>query len=157
MELGNKMIGLVLGVVIAGLMLGYVFPIGLNQVNEDPTYEGVSIDEGEEVEIESALNASVTSSTADSDATIELTDTETGDTSSQTINEGDSATYELESGTANVTVNSVDSGTPNTVNADFTVDKGFGWDDGSQSIFGVLGIFLVLVPLIALTKMAMDA
>jgi len=146
----------ILGVVIAGLMLGYVFPVGLNQVNEDPTYS-VTLDEGNEEVVQEGVNTTVTSSTAGSSATIEVVDTQTGDNVTKTINVGDSAQYELDSGYVNVTVNSVNSGTPNTVNADYTVEQGFAWSDGSRSIFQILGLFLVIVPLVVLAREAMRA
>lgn len=160
MAIGNKMTKIILGVVIAGLLLGYVFPVGLNAVNEDPTYT-ITSDESEEVNVQERLNATVTSSdttTSPDQATIKLEDLQTGTTETQTIENGSSAEYStLEGGTVNVTVTDVTSGSPNTVTADYTVEQGFAWDDNSQTIFGVLGIFLVIVPLIVLAKIAMRA
>lgn len=151
------MIPVVLGVVVTGLMLGYVFPVGLNAVNENPTYD-VTLEEGTQQQIKGELSATVTSSTAGSDATVELENTDTGDTESQTINEGETATYtNLDGGVVNVTVVSVTSGTPNTVDAEIEPETGFGWSQGSKSVFGVLGLFLVLVPLVVLAREAMNA
>lgn len=158
MALGNKMTKIILGVVIAGLLLGYVFPVGLNAVNEDPTYT-LTQDEGTEYVVQERLNATATTVDATNDeVTLQLKDTQTGTTESQTISNGSTATYStLEGGTVNVTVTDTTSGTPNTATLDYEVEQGFAWDDNSQTIFSVLGIFLVIVPLIVLAKLAMRA
>lgn len=161
MAIGDKMTKIVLGVVVAGLMLGYVFPVGLNAINENPTYE-VTADENVQTQITGPLEFNVTSSTVGSSATIELINTDTGDTESQTINEGNSVEYNnIDGGTVNVTLEAVNSGgettAPNVIGITAETGTGFGWSGASKSIFGVIGIFLVLVPLIALAKEAMDA
>lgn len=157
MAIGNKMMKVILGVVIAGLMLGYVFPVGLNQANADPTYS-ITQDEGVEVTVQERLNSTVTTSSSGTSATIELKDTQTGTTESQTINVGDTAQYNtLEGGYVNVTVDAVNSGTPNTIEATYTVEQGFAWQDSSQTIFGIVGLFLVIVPLVVLAKQAINA
>lgn len=158
MSLDKKMISVILGVVIAGIMLGYVFPVGLNSLNEDPTYN-LTQEDNTQYQVQESLNSTVTSSSSGTSATIQLTDTTTGATETQTINVGESAEFNsLDGGYVNVTVDSVvDTGTANETTADYQVEQGFGWSGGAQNIFGVLGIMLVLVPLIALAKSAMNA
>lgn len=158
MPVGQKMMKVILGVVIAGMLLGYVFPVGMSAVNEDPTYNK-TLEEGTETEIQAQLNATATSIDPTEDQiTLEVKDTETGTTESQTISNGSTVQYTtLEGGWVNATVNSVDSGTPNTTDVEFEVEQGYAWDDSSQSIFSILGIFLILVPLIVLAKEAMEA
>lgn len=157
MPMGKRMMKVVLGVVIAGLLLGYVFPVGLNAVNAPQEYS-ITQDESSEVVVQERLNSTVTASSAGTSATIELKDTQTGTTESQSINVGDTATYStLEGGTVNVTVDAVNSGTPNTINATYEVEQGFAWDDSSQTIFQLLGLFLVIVPLVVLARQAMKA
>jgi hypothetical protein len=157
-DLGQKMTMAVMGIVVAGLLLGYVFPVGLNAVNEDPTYS-LTVDEGTEVEVQERLNATATTVDATNDeVTLQVKDTQTGTTESQTIQNGSTAQFStLEGGFVNVTVTDTNTGTPNSTTLDFEVEQGFAWDDSSKSIFSVLGIFLVLVPLVVLGRMAMQA
>jgi len=157
MAMANKMTKVILGIVIAGLMLGYVFPVGLNAINENPTYD-VTTEEGVQTQVSGPLDVNVTSSTAGSSATVELINTNTGDTESNSVNVGETVEYtQIEGGTANVTVNSVESGTPNTIGLGIETNTGFGWSGASQSIFSVIGIFLVIVPLVVLAREAMNA
>jgi len=87
-----------------------------------------------------------------------LINTNTGDTESNSVNVGETVEYtQIEGGTANVTVNSVESGTPNTIGLGIETNTGFGWSGASQSIFSVIGIFLVIVPLVVLAREAMNA
>ena len=71
MVTANKMTKVILGTVIAGLMLGYVFPVGLNAINEDPTYD-ITADEDVNTEISSPLYVNVTDTNPGTDATVEL-------------------------------------------------------------------------------------
>lgn len=158
MTLGERMTKVILGIVIASILLGYVFPVGLNAVNDDPSYE-VNLEQGNETVIQERLNATATDVNATSDeATIEVKDTQTGTTETQTISNGSTVQYNgLEGGYVNVTVNSVNSGSPDNVDTTFVVEQGFAWSDASQRIFGVLGLFLILVPLIVLARQTMSA
>lgn len=160
MPIGKHMTKVILGVVIAGLLLGYVFPVGLNAVNEDPTYN-LTQDEGTEYQVQERLNSTVTNSYAPGagdNATVQLKDTQTGTTVSKTIDNGTTVQYTgLEGGYVNVTVNDITSASPNTIGLEYQVEQGFAWDDSSQTIFSTLGIFLVIVPLIVLAKLTMAA
>lgn len=154
MKIANKMITVILGIVIAGLMLGFVFPTGLNAINEDPSYT-VNSSVSEQISVDTKINATITDATSGTSATVQLTDTETGDTESKVINVGENATYTtLPGGEVSATVNSA---TATSAEVTYQPDKDYGWSDGSKSIYSVLGIFFVIVPLVVLAKMAMKA
>lgn len=159
-RMASKLVAVILGVVIAGVLLGTVFPIGLNQVNEDNTYN-VTLENNTETTIQANLNATLTGageSTTDT-ATIKLEDTEDGSTESNTIDNGTTVSYTtLTGGTVNVTLNNVDTTvSPDIAEVTMDVPKDFAWDSGSKSIYSVFGIFLIIVPLIVLAKQALKA
>jgi len=152
-NMSQKMIAVVMAVVISGLLLGYVFPVGLDALNDDVTYD-YSVDNQTTTEVVSGLELTVNGVTADTSATIELNDTETGTTEEYTINEGDTQAYTQLNQDVNVTL---DNATATTATGTVSTETGYGWSDGSKSVYGALGIFLVLVPLVVMARLAMDA
>jgi ABC-type Na+ efflux pump permease subunit len=148
------MVGVIIALVIGGILVGYLLPVGIGAVNS-PTNETFNQEEGVTYEVAGGqINSTVTTSSAGSTATIELVDTETGDTVSSTVNVGETLEYELSGGTVNVTVDSVNSGSPNTVEGTYEYQN-YGWSDGAKSLYGLMPLFFVLVPLVVVVGWAM--
>jgi hypothetical protein len=150
----KAMVGVVIALVIAGVLVGYLLPIGINSVTQSETINQTQ-DVGTTYEIDAQLNSTVTSVSAGVNATVELYDESSGTAQSQIIDVGSTATYDLPGGDVNVTVNSASSGSPDTADLTYEVPNDFGWDDGAKSLFGLLPLFLVLVPLIVVVGWAM--
>lgn len=145
-----KLVGLVLALVIGAVLIGNVLPVGINETTQDNTYN-LTQDEGTEyVVVDGKLNSTVTASSAGSSATIELKDVETGTTVSNSVNVGSTVTYTVEGNDVNVTVNSVTSGTPNTVDVTYDVPPDYGWNDSTKSLWGLVPVFLILGALVLL-------
>lgn len=152
----KAMVGVVLALVIAGVLVGYVLPIGINSVESPDTFNETQ-DVSVTYEVDAQLNSTVTSVNDGVNATVELYDESSDTTTSQTIDVGSTASYDLPGGTVNVTVNSATAGSPDTASLTYEVPNDFGWDDGAQSIFGLIPLFLVLVPLVVVVGWAMKA
>lgn len=152
----KAMVGVVLALVIAGVLIGYLLPIGINSVEQPETINQTQ-DVSVTYEIDAQLNSTVTSVNDGVNATVELYDESSDTTQSQTIDVGNTATYSLPGGDVNVTVNSATAGSPDTADLTYEVPNDFGWDDSAKSLFGLLPLFLVLVPLVVVVGWAMDA
>lgn len=152
----KAMVGVVLALVIAGVLIGYLLPIGINSVEQPETINQTQ-DVSTTYEIDAQLNSTVTAVSDGANATVELTDLSSSTTQSQTIDVGSTASYDLPGGTVNVTVNSATAGSPGTADLTYEVPNDFGWDGGAKSLFGLLPLFLVLVPLVVVVGWAMDA
>lgn len=153
----KSMVGVIIALVIAGVLIGYVLPIGVGSVS---TTENTTInqDVGTEYSVETQLNSTVTAVTDATDATVELTDLSAGGaTTSNTVSVGSTTTYSLSGGDVNVTVNSATSGTPGNASVTYEHPNDFGWSDGSQQLFGLVPLFLVLTPFVVVIGWAMKS
>jgi hypothetical protein len=150
----KAMVGVVLALVIAGVLIGYLLPIGVSSVESDETINQTQ-DVGTTYEVDAQLNSTVTSVTDGTDATVELYDESSDTTVSKTVAVGSTVNYQLPGGNVSVTVNEANSGTPGNASLTYEVPNDFGWDDGAQSLFGLLPLFLVLVPLVVVVGWAM--
>lgn len=152
-QMTQKVVALVLALVIGAILIGNVLPVGINATTEDSTIN-LTQDEGTEyVVVDGKLNSTVTGSdtTTDPDqTTIELKDVESGNTVSNTVENGSTVTYSIGGESVNVTVNDVTSGTPSTVDVTYSVPPDYGWDDGTQSLWTLIPVFLVLGALVLL-------
>lgn len=149
-------VGIILALVVAGVLIGYILPIGIGAVNE-PIQSTQTQDIGETYNVSSNLDSEVTSVTDGTSATVALTDTEAGETQSQTVNVSENGTYNLPGGDVTVTVNNATSGTPSTAELTYQVPSDFGWSSGAQSVYGLIPLFLILAPLVVIVGWSMDA
>lgn len=149
----RQAVGVVLALVIAGVLVGYVLPIGIGAVNSDQTVT-TNQSVGNSVEVAPGLNSTVTSATDGTSATVELTDTTTNSTQtvSNTVSVGSSETYQMNGGNVTVTV---DSATSSSADVTYQLEQEYGWGDGASAIYGLMPLFFVLVPLVVVVGWAM--
>lgn len=152
----NTILGLVLAVVIAGMLIGYVFPIGMNAMNE-PQSSTYTMSEGETVEVATNLNATLDNvNDTNDDVNLTLTSVDSGTTYTvSTLSTGDNTTVSTDLG--DVTVYNVENVNSTTAKLKFETSPDFGWDDSTQSIYGIFGIFLILTVLMALAGWAVKS
>lgn len=135
---------LVVGIAVLALMAAFLAPIAIDALEGDSEVTlNQSVDETEEVN--SLLESTVTASTADTDAEIELNDTRTTDTTSKTIDEGENATYDLEGGEVVVTVDEADD---DYATAEYEYARDYTFSDGAQGLWGLIGFAVVLLILL---------
>jgi hypothetical protein len=153
-QMANKMVGVIIALVIGGILIGYLLPVGIGAVNS-PTNETLTQDVGSTYGIASGqINTTVTSVTDGTDATVELEHVEDGTTESNTVNVGSTTEYSLPGGDVNVTVSEANSGTPGNATVTYEYSE-YGWSDGAKSLYGLMPLFLVLVPLVVVVGWAM--
>jgi hypothetical protein len=151
----KAMVGIIIALVIGGVLIGYLLPIGVSSVNQPDTVNQTQ-DVGTTYQLKSGLiNSTVDSVTDATDATITLEDTESGTTEQNTINVGSTTEYTLPGGNVNVTVNSASSGSPGNASLTYEIPNDYGWGDGAQGLYGLLPLFIVLVPLVVVVGWAM--
>lgn len=149
--------GLIMAVVIAGILIGNVLPVGMNAINEDRT-DTHDMAESETIEVATNLNATL-DDVEDSSGDINLTlkDTTTGSTYTVTdLAVGSNETKSI-GDLGDVTVyneEQIDNGN-STVMFEFSND--FGWSESTQSVYSILGIFLIVAILTALAGWAVKA
>lgn len=150
-------LSLILTLVIAGILIGYVFPIGMNAMNETNT-DTYTMSAGDTVNVTNDVTAYLINiNTSASPTTLNMTvnDTDNGDSYSiDDLAEGDSVTLETEQGDLEVAFASEDSGD---AEVEFTYANEFGWSGASRNIYGILGIFLILILLIMVTTLVFKA
>lgn len=153
----KAMVGIIIALVIGGVLIGYLLPIGVSSVNTPATVNQTQ-DVGTTYQLKSGLINSTVNSVVDAtSATITLEDTESGTTEQNTVNVDSTTEYTLQGGNVNVTVNSASSGTPGTAEISYEIPNDYGWGDGAQGLFGLLPLFIVLVPLIVVVGWAMKS
>lgn len=143
-NLASKATSVILAVVIAGILLGYVFPVGLGAYSGPDTAE-MNSTVGQDVKITSDLYQNVNNiDDTTGEATVVLEDRDTGESETLTLQEGDTQSIGFSNG--NIEVSADEVGTDYAV-ITYTHPTDYGWSGGESALFGVLGIFLVLVPL----------
>lgn len=157
----TALIGVIVAITFGGIIISALLPVGINQINEDDTYNQTLV-EGTETEIiNGKLNATVTSSsttTSPDQATIELKNVVDDNTASNTVQNGTTTSYTLDGETINVSVTDVDSTvSPNETTTSITVPPDFGWSDTSKTIWALFPLFFVLVVLLVVIGWAMRA
>lgn len=145
---------IVMTLAIAGIIIGYVFPIGLNAMH-DTTENTLELEEKVESDVTNDMTIYVTNvnNTANwINATVN--DTANGDT--YTISEldvGNSTTFDTKLGEITFSLDSVDSATECTIIAEYGND--FGWSGASRNIYSILGIFLIITILIVIVSLVL--
>ena len=156
----RKILGVLIALLIGGVLVAQLLPVGINQVNE-PTVVNETIDNGTtETIISGKLNATVVETNASAspqNTTIQLTDLTASESVTHTIDNDTTQTFALSGGDVNVTVTDITAGSPDTVSASYSVPTDFAWSDSSQAIWAIIPLFLVLVPLAVFAGWAMDA
>lgn len=144
----KTILGLILALVITGILIGYVFPIGMDAMHDTNTVEK-DMTESSTYEITNELNSTLDDANGTNNY-VNLTLTlDNGDTYTVTnLDEGNSTVVSTSAGDMTVKAVSVTSDTEATVS--FEYDNDFGWDSSERSIYTILPLFLVLTILVAL-------
>lgn len=149
-------VGLVVTVTVVGLMAAFLLPVAINEIEGDTTTT-LTQDVDTDYDVNAKLVSNVTAATSGTpdSATIELNDTRTAGTTSKTIDVGDNATYSLEGGDVDVGVESINAGTNATANYTYANDYAYG--DGASSLWGVLGLAIVLAVFLYIVSVGLTA
>lgn len=156
MDKAKGILTLVIGLVIAGLVIGLVFPIGMNSLHSDnvSTY---TLDEGETVNAEPYLNITL-DDVDDPGDTVNLTLNDTKNDATYTVTDlALNSSKEFDTDLGNVTVKFTDKVDSTTAKIQVTTGSDFGWNESERSIYQVLGIFLILAIIVAIAGWAMQA
>lgn len=155
-QMAQKMVGVIIALVIGGILIGYLLPVGIGAVNS-PNNVTDTQDVSSTYQLASGqINSTVTEVNDGSNATIELVHVADGTTVTNTVDVSSSQSYALPGGDVNVTVDSANAGTPG--NATVTYEyQNYGWSDGSTDLYNLLPLFFVLVPLVVVVGWAMQS
>jgi len=197
--LSSTMLATILGIVIAGLLIGYLIPVGMNafyegqdraqngyysySYSENYTQNDVTIDYDTEFEMDDGMNGDNISvlittdkievdfwnSTSSAFENINTTSDgiDMNETEEFPVNLSTGSDYSGDYGHLVIQVHETndtdDDGVPNSYEVDLVLTTNFEqtwhepWDSDTASIYGILGIFLIITPLIALASYAMKA
>lgn len=150
---GKRAIALVVGLSVLALMAAFLLPVAMDGLYSDQTVE-LNQTTSTEYEVNSQLTSTVTAATAGADASIELNDTRTASTTSNTINVGENTTYSLEGGDVVVTVTEAET---DYAVADYEYAKDYTYSDGAQGLWGIIGLAIILAVILFAIKQATDA
>lgn len=147
-------LGLVIGVAVAGIVGAFLLPTAINEVEGNATFQTTQDVGTANESVNAVLDANLTSATTGSpdSATIELNNN--GTTESNTVDNGTVTKYStLNDGPAWVGVEDVTSSSA-TFNVTYANDYSF--SDGASSLWGLVALILVLALVLMLLSMGMD-
>lgn len=143
---------LVVTLVVATIVGAVLAPVAIDSIEGDDNAT-LEQDTGTTYEVNGALDSTVTETTDGSSATVELNDTRTSGTTSNTVTVGSTAAYDMQGGTVNVTVDSA-TGTGATVT--YEHDRDYAMSGGASSLWGILGLVIVLGMFLLVLGKALD-
>lgn len=152
--MARKAVMLTIALAVAGLITAFLLPIGINAIEEQEEQTFSNENASGAVEVNGKLTANVTSSSSSTSATIELNDTDTSGTTSNTINVGSNTTYSLSNGDVDV---GVESATSTGATFNVTYDTDYAYSSGASSLWGILGLAIVLAVFLMMISMALGA
>lgn len=145
-------ISFVLALLVAALVAAVVLPIGINAVVDDRSETVLNQSNDSTEAITPVLDAALEETNADTNATYNLT---VGDDSvTNTIAEGSDADYSLNGQTVNVNVSNVEA---DNASATFEYPVELGWSSGTQSMWGILDVVIVLAVFLFVFGIALAA
>lgn len=152
-DMADKGIAIAIGVLVVGILVAFMLPTAIASFQEDST-DTLTQEENEAYNVTAKLESNATNIDATgSQVTLELNDTSTSGTESNTISEGENATYNLNNGDVTVNVSSVNSDTE--AELTYNYDKTYGWDDGSSQLYNLLPLFFILIVVFFVVGVAM--
>jgi hypothetical protein len=144
-------VALVIGLMIAGILGAFLLPVAIDAFEGD-TSTALNISTGTTEDVNGELTATVDSTTAGTSATITLNQTD-GNSVTKTVNVGSNATYAMDRGDVDVKVTEAASGY---AVADYEYANDFAYSDGASSLWGLMGLALVLALFLMVLGMARD-
>lgn len=156
MNKSESILLLIITLVIGGILIGYVFPVGMNAMNDTDEYTE-QLEKGVETNITDGVTAYVSAvNNTEGNCTIlvNVTDDTTTTYTYDNFKPADSnETEDTDLGELTTSLDSVDDATHVTVT--FVTEKGFGWGSAERNIYGILGIFLILSILVVVIALVM--
>lgn len=137
---GKLAVSVIVAVFIVSIIVAVLAPVAINAL-EDPSESTITQSVGETVDVTAGLNSTL-DSTGTSNATYTL-QTDNGESQTQTIDEGQNATFSFQDGDVVVTVDNVDDAN-GTATSTFEYPTEFGWGSGASSLWTLLGLITVL-------------
>ena len=138
-------------VLVVGLLVAFLLPAAISGFN-DTQETTIEMEEGTEYHVTSTLNATATNVTEGTEATYELTDSDTGETVTQTVDVGATESVTINDETVDITLDETPTAT--TAVTTFAYPPDYGWSSGSSSMFGLIPLFLILAVLLYVVKMS---
>lgn len=151
MSTARKAVAVVVALAVVGLLSAFLLPVAINEI-EGTTNESINSSVGETAQVNGELNTTLDSVNANSNATYTLQSD--GQSITKTIDEGANATYSFNRGDVVVTV--TDAGSNYAV-ASYEYTKDYAYSDGASSLWGLLGLAMVLCVFMVLIRKAMSA
>lgn len=136
---------MVVGLTVAGLVAALVLPVALDGLNE-PQSTTIDQEVGDTDVLTGELNATLDSvdDTAGSEsATATVTNTDTGDSSQVSVDEGTNSSVTV--GGVDVTVTTEEVTGSSNATMTYEYPRTSGWSGGAAAIFGILDLILILV------------
>lgn len=149
---------LVVGLMIFGVLAAVMLPVAVDQIEGNQT-DVLTQDNNTAVEVNSQLNSTVTdvSSGTPDTVTVQLNDTRTSGTTSNTIDNGTTTDYSMFDGqTVTVGVEDADTGTsPDSATLNYTYANDYTYSDAGRSLWGLLGLAIVLAAVLFVMSIAL--
>lgn len=144
-------VALVVGLTVGTILAALVLPIGVGQLTDDSSTT-LTQNESETVTVTPGLNATLDNATADTEADYTLE--AGGDSASVTVSEGGNETATLDGETVTVNADNVEADNATTT---YEYPPEMGWSDGSQALWGILDVIIVLAVFLTFIAIAMAA
>lgn len=133
---------LVVTLTVAVLMAAFLAPVAIDQLEDDAS-DTIRQDVGVTEDVNAELNTTLDSVDGTADSATYTLQSE-GQSISKSVDNGTTSTFAFENGDVNVTVNDVNTGSPGNAEATYAYDKDFAYSDGASSVWGLLGLAIVL-------------
>jgi Rieske Fe-S protein len=147
----RRAVMLVVTLMVAGILGAFLLPPAIDSFEGD-TETTLNISVGSTEEVNGELNATVDSTTAGTSATITLNQTD-GNSVQKTVNVGSNETFAMDRGDVDVNVSEATSGY---AVATYTYANDFAYSDGASSLWGLMGLALVLALFLMVLGMARE-
>lgn len=146
-------IAVVVALTVAGLLAAVMLPVALDQIEEDRTTT-ITQDTGTTENVTAVFDATLDSTNTSADtATYTLDDVENS-SDTNTVDNGTTTTFSLDSGDVDVTVDNVES---DSATATYTYATTHGWSTGATGLWGILALLLVLTVFLFVLGVALKA
>lgn len=149
MASSRKAVGIVVALLVAGLLVGVLFPVAINAIS-GPADTTVSQDTGETYQLSGPdLNATLDEVTEDTEATYTI-ETET-DSETVTVNLDETETATVDGYEVDVTPTEIGTDSATT---QYEYPRTYGWGGSASAMWGILPIMIVLAALLMFVQMA---
>lgn len=139
----HKSLVAVVTLCMMGLLFAFAIP-SMIDASEDPQYDTLTLQEGETVTVTEGLEMTLDNS-GQGEATVTLSDTDTGRTNTSTITEGNTSAWSLPGGQGNVT-NKDSTASEATLRVEYPGT--YGWNDSAVVITDNIGLLLIIIALL---------